>query len=92
MAVHRDLPRCSLPGWRVMLLLMYGAKKNPGVREYSCHSETHKTLSRIDFLLSMADGLPFISNIRYLPRAISDHSPIEVTLNLHVGQGKNTGA
>lgn len=61
---------------------------NPGVRTYSCHSETHKTLTRIDMLLSSMDGLQIISGVRYLPRALSDHSPMGVTLNLNVPIGR----
>lgn len=63
-------------------------QRNPGVREYSCHSETHKTLSRIDLVLSSVDELPYLSGVRYLPRAISDHSLLEVTLDLNDSRGR----
>lgn len=55
--------------------------------EYSCHLETHKTLSRIDLLLSM-DGLQLISGVRYFPRALSDHSPMEVMLDRNTPRGR----
>lgn len=62
--------------------------KNPGVREYLCHSETHKKLSRIDMLLSTMEGLPLIINIGHLSRALSDHLLVEVNLDLNAGHGK----
>ncbi|XP_041430893.1 uncharacterized protein LOC108700058 isoform X3 [Xenopus laevis] len=62
--------------------------KNPDKREYSCFSATYNTLSRIDLALATADLLPLVATVEYLPRAISDHSPLLVQLNFTPGPGE----
>lgn len=90
MVVHLTRATPSHHGWKAMLLLyaLVWRRNNPRVRAYSCHSETHRTLTRIDMLLSSIDGLPIISGVRYLPRALSDHSPMEVILDFNVPIGR----
>lgn len=51
-------------------------------REYSCQSESHGTLSHIDLCLVSSDLLAPITGVKYLPRAVSDHSPLMVDLAL----------
>uniref|UniRef100_A0A803JSY9 Reverse transcriptase domain-containing protein n=1 Tax=Xenopus tropicalis TaxID=8364 RepID=A0A803JSY9_XENTR len=58
--------------------------KYPNTIQYSCHSATHKTLSRIDFAFASPDALALVEDITYLPRAFSDHSPL--MLQLKIGQ------
>uniref|UniRef100_A0A803JZM0 Reverse transcriptase domain-containing protein n=1 Tax=Xenopus tropicalis TaxID=8364 RepID=A0A803JZM0_XENTR len=56
--------------------------KNPDQKVYSCHSTTHHSLTRIDLALVTSELLPRITKIQYLPRALSDHSPLSLTLNI----------
>ena len=55
---------------------------HPDNSEYSCYSETHKTLSRIDTILTEGEGMDLVRAVSYLPRALSDHSPMLLELNL----------
>lgn len=57
--------------------------KHANIREYSCQSDTHNTLSRIDLCLVSSDLLSLVTSIKYLPRAMSDHSPLMVDLALN---------
>lgn len=57
--------------------------RHANVREYSCQSDSHDTLSRIDLCLVSSDILHLIAGIKYLPRALSDHSPLMVDLALN---------
>lgn len=43
--------------------------------EYSCHSETHKTLSRIDLCLLSSELLSCVLDVKYLPKIVSDTLP-----------------
>uniref|UniRef100_A0A803JA94 Endonuclease/exonuclease/phosphatase domain-containing protein n=1 Tax=Xenopus tropicalis TaxID=8364 RepID=A0A803JA94_XENTR len=54
--------------------------KHPSQQSFSCHSQTHKSLSRIDQALTTLDILPILDQITYLPQAISDHFPLLLTL------------
>lgn len=56
---------------------------NPNIRQYSCYSGTHSTLSRLDMALGNCEALQLVGNIEYKPRGISDHSPMTLTLNLN---------
>ncbi|CAJ0960101.1 unnamed protein product [Ranitomeya imitator] len=49
-----------------------------GERAYSCYSPAHGTLSRIDLALGNRLLDTMVRDVRYLPRALSDHSPVEV--------------
>lgn len=55
--------------------------RNPGDCQFSCHSRTHDSLSRIDMALGTDHLLECLEEIRYLPRGLSDHSPLLVKLN-----------
>lgn len=61
--------------------------RHPENREYSCYSETHKTLSRIDTVLVEFEGLQMVGETRYLPRVHSDHSPMLLDITLGQRQG-----
>ena len=53
---------------------------NPGVRQYSYYSGAHGSLSRLDYLLTLANDVPLFRDVRLLPRGISDHSPVWAVL------------
>ena len=56
--------------------------KNPLHAQFSCHSLTHSTLSRIDFALGNDLTLSFDPVVTYLARGLSDHSPVQLSLDL----------
>ncbi|XP_053556189.1 OTU domain-containing protein 4 [Bombina bombina] len=60
--------------------------QNPDVREYSCLSKAHKTLSRIDLFLIDDRLCTYEVKAKILPISISDHGPI--TLDLQDKQPK----
>ena len=51
-------------------------ERNPGVLVYSCYSATYHCLSRIDLCLGNAGAQDRTVSISYVPRNISDHSPL----------------
>lgn len=55
---------------------------NPNIRQYSCYSGSYSTLSRIDMAMGNSEALQLTKKIEYLPRGISDHSPLTLTINL----------
>lgn len=55
---------------------------NPKAQQYSCFSGTHSTLSRIDLVLGNKEALHVIKNISYMPRGLSDHSPVTFSVEL----------
>ena len=57
--------------------------KSPSQAQFSCHSLTHSTLSRIDFALGNDLTLSFDPVVMYLARGLSDHSPVQLSLDLH---------
>lgn len=48
--------------------------KNPHSRQFSCHSTTHVTLSRIDLIYVTGPLLTRVTAVSLLPRGISDHT------------------
>lgn len=42
--------------------------KNPDVYQYSYHSDSFRTISRIDLVFATEDTLPIVSAVSYLPR------------------------
>ena len=56
--------------------------KHPEDRQFSCHSDSFHTMSRIDMAFTPADVLPLVHSVRYLPRGISDHAPLLIGLFL----------
>lgn len=56
--------------------------RNHTARIYSCHGISRNTLSRIDLSCSNASICTMIADIQYLPRAVSDHSPLLVLIGL----------
>lgn len=54
--------------------------KNPQVKCYSCHSATHRGLSRIDLCLGNDAMLPLISSSSYEAKTVSNHSPLCVAI------------
>lgn len=53
--------------------------KHPNVCQYSYHSNSFHTMSRI--------VMAFVSKVSYLPRGVSDHAPLSVDLLLLLGLG-----
>lgn len=56
--------------------------RNQEERQYSCFSESHRTLSRIDMAVGNRGVLPLLGKIEYRPRGLSDHSPLTRTINI----------
>lgn len=58
--------------------------KHPGRKEYSCYSDSHfpKSFSRLDMFFVTSDLLTGLKSVSYLPRAIADHSPLELELQV----------
>lgn len=50
--------------------------ENPTKKEYSCHSTTHNTYSRIDYFLMSKSLTPKVSSCIYKSILISDHALI----------------
>lgn len=65
-------------------------KWHPGVKQYSCHTRTHATLSRIDLALCNEEALKIVVGVDYEPRGLSDHSPVVLSIRtgLRVGGGE----
>uniref|UniRef100_H2ZXS7 Endonuclease/exonuclease/phosphatase domain-containing protein n=1 Tax=Latimeria chalumnae TaxID=7897 RepID=H2ZXS7_LATCH len=55
--------------------------RHPTSREYSFHSQVHDTFSRIDLVLLSSSLLCRVESCSYLPRSISDHSPLRVVMD-----------
>lgn len=56
--------------------------KFPQAREYTCHSSSHRTFSRIDLVYAGGPVLPKVRDVRILPRGVSDHAPLLLELDL----------
>lgn len=56
--------------------------RHPAARECMCHSASFKTLFRIDLAYVSQSMLRRVSAVNILPRGISDHTPLLVTLSL----------
>lgn len=59
----------------------------PTSKVFTCHSASHKTLSRIDLIYASCPALQFVKDISVLPRGISDHTPLCLTLTLTAPPG-----
>lgn len=59
--------------------------KHPDECQFSCHSDSFHTMSRIDLAFGTRDTLLVVSSITYLPRGVSDHAPLAVDLLLLPG-------
>lgn len=55
--VHNLGPRPPLRTGCLQMVSDVWRSTHPDVREYSCYSETHKTLSRVDTILAETEGL-----------------------------------
>lgn len=55
---------------------------HPKLREYTCHSSSHKTLSRIDLVYASSFALQYVRDLTVFPRGISDHAPLYLLLTL----------
>lgn len=60
-------------------LLDIWRSKHPDTQQYSFHLGAHRSLSRIDYIFTLSIRLENIGDISYLPRGISDHSPVLLT-------------
>lgn len=54
-----------------------------GIRQYSCHSSFYQTLSRIDLAVGNQLACQLTTQVEYLTRTISDHSPLLLRFRLH---------
>uniref|UniRef100_H3A5N0 exodeoxyribonuclease III n=1 Tax=Latimeria chalumnae TaxID=7897 RepID=H3A5N0_LATCH len=54
---------------------------HPTSKEYSFHSQVHNMFSRIDLMLMSSSLLHRVESCSYLPRSISDHSPLSLTMD-----------
>lgn len=63
--------------------------KNPQMQRYSHLSAVHRLGSRNDLAFCSSATLPYVASATYLPAWISDHSPLEVVLQL--GEGEHRG-
>lgn len=59
--------------------------RNPLEKQFSCFSKTHMFLSRIDLCLCSTSASQYVEGIQYLPRSISDHSPLLLSLKVKPG-------
>lgn len=55
---------------------------SPQGREFTCHSTTCQTLSRIDLVYPPSSATHRTRQIRHLPREISDYAPVSLTISL----------
>lgn len=53
-------------------------------REFTCHLATYKTLSRIDLVFASRTALKYVQGVSVLPRGISDHAPLCLSLALTI--------
>uniref|UniRef100_H3AAM9 exodeoxyribonuclease III n=1 Tax=Latimeria chalumnae TaxID=7897 RepID=H3AAM9_LATCH len=75
-AIVNSMEECSLTDiWRHL---------HPRTREYSHYSHAHKSLSRIDLFLISSSLIHCVQDCNFLPRYISDHSPVCVRLETSV--------
>lgn len=65
-------------------------RRHPGERQYSCHSRTHATLSRIDLVLGNEEALNVVEEIVYEPRGISDHTPVIASVRVGGQYGRGS--
>lgn len=56
--------------------------RHPQSHAYTCHSASHRSFSRIDLAYAGGAVLPRVTDIKILPRGISDHAPLLLSLNL----------
>lgn len=56
--------------------------KHPGIRQYSCHSSTYHTLSRIDMAIGNHLLCQLVSQVTYQTRTVSDHSPLLLQISI----------
>lgn len=69
----KDIGLCEI--WR----MMHSTK-----REYSYYSQVHNSYSRIDFFMLNITFKDCILECNYLPRIISDHFPLLLTIRLKI--------
>lgn len=58
--------------------------RHPQAHAYTCHSASHCTFSQIDLAFAGKTILPRVTDIKILPRSISDHAPLLLSLDLSV--------
>lgn len=61
---------------------------HPADRMYTCHSAMFRTLSHIDLVFVTRSLLQRIAKVQILPRGISDHSPLMMTVLLGLPVGR----
>lgn len=56
--------------------------RHPTLRAFTCHSASYKTFSRIDLVYSGGPVLSRVKDVTILPRGVSDHAPVSLTLEM----------
>jgi len=62
--------------------------EHPQVRDYSFYSHPHDTHTRIDYFLLSTQLLYCVLDVEYLPRLLSDHSPLVMSLSIPEKTGR----
>lgn len=62
----------------------------PTTKQYSCYCASHHALSWIDLAIGSTSILLLVAGVEYLPRSVSDHSPLRVQLTLGLAVGSPT--
>lgn len=60
---------------------------HPHGREFTCHSTTYHTLTRIDLIYTSSGALRWTREARHLPRGISGHAPLCLNISLADSSG-----
>lgn len=61
--------------------------RHPDKRQYTCHSATYASFSRIDLIYTTDSLLSWIQDVEILPRGISDHAPLLLKLQTDLPMG-----
>lgn len=65
--------------------------KYPHDRAFTCQSASYRTLSRIDLIYITGGLLSRVIEVKMLPRGISDHSPMLLTLQTQTPSQRDYG-
>lgn len=98
MAPNPEMDRMSSTGhshpgladWAELYGLMDAWRwRNPHLRAYTCHLASHRSFSRIALAYVDRSALSKVRDIRILPRGISVHAPLLLTLELSSTSGNS---
>lgn len=63
-------------------VLDFWRARQPKVREGTYISTVQESWARLDYWLGIHDGYGWVAQIEHMPRTLSDHSPVVLTLIL----------